>query len=291
MSSLTSLPALESCLTVPEGLARSRAFCRGVVRTRAGNFFHGMRLVPEPKRSATYALYAWLREADDLADDEGSPRDKLRRIEHFWDQTVEALGGRPGDSPLWPAFVDAARSYRLPLATLREHVSGQLLDQRKTRYADFDELYDYCRRVASTVGLLCIEVWGHGGSPEVRQLAEWRGVAFQLTNILRDVREDAARDRVYLPGDGLEPRDLLQGRAGSNCLNGLVARAREFYERSRPLERHVHVDGRACLWAMTEIYRGVFELIEREPARVLRPRRVSLPRWKKAWIAMRAVTA
>ena len=272
--------------------ARSRAFCREVARTRAGNFYHGMRLVPEPKRSATYALYAWLRRADDLADDEGEPSEKVRRLNEFWDQTLTVLGGGGADpSPLWPAFREAAVGFGLPVATLREHVSGQLLDQHKTRYADFQELYDYCRRVASTVGQLCIEIWGHDGSARARQLAEWRGVAFQLTNILRDVREDARRDRVYLPACGASVEALICGSADCRVLDEVVARAREYYERSRPLESHVHRDGVACLWAMTEIYRGVFERIEREPRRVLGPRRVGLPGWKKAWVAMRAVTA
>ncbi len=292
MSTLTTLPGLAQSLAPETDLTRSRAHCRQVVRCRAGNFYHGMRLVPEPKRSAIYALYAWLREADDLADDGGEPDEKQARIERFWDTTVRALaGGKTDGSPLWPAFRNAALAYRLPLTTLREHVSGQLLDQRKTRYDDFGELYDYCRRVASTVGLLCIQVWGHDEAPVVRQLAEWRGVAFQLTNILRDVREDASLGRVYLPGCELSPRQILEGKTSPSCLGGVVARAREFYERSRPLEQHVHEDGRACLWAMTQIYYGVFRLIERDPGRVLRPGRVSLAGWKKAWIAMRAVTA
>lgn len=294
MSTLTTHSLLGTCPLPPAaaGLAASHAFCRDVARTRAGNFYHGMRLVPEPKRSATYALYAWLREADDLADDEGEPAEKTRRLERFWDDTLAVLGGGPtGPAPLWPAFREAVLMHGLPVATLREHVSGQLLDQRKTRYADFDELYDYCRRVASTVGQLCIEIWGHDGSPRVRQLAEWRGVAFQLTNILRDIREDARRDRVYLPGCTESPEELLRGRVDCHALGAAIARAREFYERSRPLESHLHRDGVACLWAMTEIYRGVFELVERDPRRALGERRVGLARWRKAWVAMRAVVA
>ena len=294
MSTLTtpSLLATGRLSAAPADLARSRAFCRDVARTRAGNFYHGMRLVPEPKRSATYALYAWLRVADDLADDEGEPAEKARRLERFWDDTLAVLsGGHADGAPLWPAFREAALGYGLPVATLREHVSGQLLDQRKTRYADFDELYDYCRRVASTVGLLCIEIWGHDGTAVSRDLAEYRGVAFQLTNILRDVREDARLGRVYLPGCGASPEELLRGRVDRHALHAVVARAREYYERSRPLETHLHRDGVACLWAMTEIYRGVFERIEREPTRVLGERRVGLPKWRKLWVAMRAVTA
>jgi phytoene synthase len=296
LSTLSTPSALSPCPlsgAAAVSAARSRVFCREVARTRAGNFYHGMRLVPEPKRSATYALYAWLRRADDLADDEGEPAEKVRRLDEFWDQTLTVLGGG-GDadaSPLWPAFREAAVGFGLPVATLREHVSGQLLDQRKTRYAEFDELYDYCRRVASTVGQLCIEIWGHDGSARARQLAEWRGVAFQLTNILRDVREDARRDRVYLPACDTTPEELIRGTADCRVLDEAVARAREYYERSRPLESHVHRDGVACLWAMTEIYRGVFERIERDPRQVFGHRRVGLPRWKKAWVAMRAVMA
>jgi phytoene synthase len=255
-----------------------------------------------------YALYSWLREADDLAD-EGTdpPAERARRLERFWDETREVLAGgarvaeRPS-SPMWPAFRESAVAHDLPLATLHEHVSGQLLDQRKVRYESFDELYDYCRRVASTVGLLCIHIWGHDRSPHVRQLAEWRGVAFQLTNILRDVREDALRGRVYLPACRATAEQLVRGadegdadddggRVAVACVRGLVGRAREYYDRSRPLEGHVHRDGRACLWAMTEIYRGVFERIELDATIALRGRRVCLPRWRKAWVALRAVLA
>lgn len=288
---------------------RSRAYCEAVARGRASNFYYGMRLVPEPKRSATYALYAWLREADDLADGEGEPAEKAGRLDQFWKRTEQIFdAGRDGAGHgrgaarddadcFWPLFQDVAWRYRLSPATLREHLSGQLLDQRKTRYATFDELYDYCRRVASTVGLLCIDIWGHDGAPATRQLAEWRGVAFQLTNILRDVREDALRGRVYLPQDAapeaITPEGVCSGAAAGPMLASslrLIARAREYYERSAPLEGMLHPDGRACLRAMTAIYRGVFERIERDPRLVLSPTRVSLPRWRKLLVALRAVT-
>ena len=276
-------------------LPRSRAYCREVAR-RAGNFFFAMRLVPEPKRAAMYALYAWMRQADDIADGSGQPQEKLARLRQFWSATQDVLLDRnvhASPASLWPAFHEAAFRYQLSAATLHEHVTGQMLDQQKTRYATLVELHDYCRRVASTVGLLCVQIWGEDGHPRVRELTEWRGVALQLTNVARDVVEDARLGRVYLPdeltGRPLSREQILTGADEAvRAVAALTREAASFYERSAPLEGHIHPEGRASLRAMTRIYRGVLERIERDPHSVLRGR-VSLPAWRKAWIALSAV--
>jgi len=286
----------------PATLSASHGHCRGVAR-RAGNFYYAMRLVPEPKRSSLYALYAWMREVDDIADGPGSPDQKLPLLERFWSDTLDALENRDfyGHSgSLWPAFRDAVRRHQLSPATLREHVSGQMLDQQKTRYATLDELYDYCRRVASTVGLLCVQIWGAERHPAVRQLTEWRGVALQLTNVVRDVVEDARLGRVYLPEEiarsAVTPEMIERCCRREACdsdvvIGAVAALAREavkFYERSAPLDGYVHLDGRSSLRAMTRIYRELLLVIDRDPAVVLSGR-VSLPAWRKAWIALSAV--
>ncbi len=238
-----------------------------------------MRLVPEPKRSAIYALYAWMRQADDLADEPGEDAQKRRGLEQFWRETQQAMRGAEVELPagmLWPAFRDTALRYNLPAGLLEDLIQGQLLDLRKTTYDTFGELYDYCYKVASVVGLLCIEIWGYDGGEATRKLAEHRGIAFQLTNILRDVREDAGRGRVYIPaeffgGVGVAPEALLNEAEPRHvaAVQRVIAKAWEYYDMSEPLDQCVDRSGRTCLWAMTEVYRNLLTHISRDPAVVL----------------------
>lgn len=278
----------------------SREHCRRLSRDRAKNFYHGMKLVPEPKRSAMDALYAWMRQADDLADAQGTLQAKSAALDGFMRETERAVDQNLADptqlphGDLWPAVREMVLSYDIPPVYLRDMIAGQLLDQEKFSYRTFDELYDYCYKVASVVGLCCVQIWGYEGGAHTLKLAEWRGIAFQLTNILRDVTEDAERGRVYLPAEDFgafemnpsiftlgKPHDLLP------AIRRTVERAAEYYEKSAPLDKLVHPDGRPCLWAMTEIYRGLLSRIRRDPAVVLR-RRVRLSTPRKLWIALRA---
>jgi len=265
----------------PGRLAASRAHCERLTRRRARNFYHGMKLVPEPKRSAMYALYGWMGQADDLADAAGTPEQKTAALEAFRRQTYRVIDpdtdpAQWPEDPIWPAVADLVRTYRIPRKYLDQMIDGQLLDQRRSRYGSFEQLYDYCYKVASVVGLSCIEIWGYEGGAATRQLSEWRGIAFQLTNILRDVREDAGRGRVYLPAEDfdvyeLNPAMFTVGRpqAALAGFRAVIERARHHYEKSAPLDSYVHPDGR-------------------QPEAVLRGRRVRLGRLHKGWIALSA---
>ncbi len=278
-------------------LAESYDHCRDVSRREAKNFDYGMKLTPEPKRSAMYAVYAWNRLADDLADEPGDPEAKEQRLTQFRRNTRQALADDQPlpDGPLWPAFRDTALTYELPAEYFEAMVDGQMVDQQRTRYATFDELYEYCYKVASVVGLTCLEIWGYEGGADTRKLGEYRGIAFQLTNILRDVREDAERDRVYLPAETcglfeLNP-SMFRFDPQPEVIRGireLAERAGEFFEQSAALESRVHPSGRACLWAMTAIYRGLLRRIAADPMRPLRGRRVRLSKPRKLWIGLRA---
>lgn len=310
---MSSMPALIACdERIPaDRLGASYAHCRRFVRSCSTSFYHAMRLIPEPQRSATYALYGWMRIADDLADAAGvSATTKARSIERFWGDTQAYLLGAghdddnvptqpPGDagaSTLWPALRDSCRRYQLSQPLMAEFIRGQTLDLHKTRYATFEELYDYCFKVASVVGLLCIEIWGYSGDEETRRLAEWRGVAFQLTNIARDVHEDAMRGRTYLPAEltgreELSPASLIRGdgwAAGLRALDAVCRLAEAYYDASAELEQRVKPAGRACLRAMTRTYRGLLDKVVSDPGAVLRPGRVRLSRAHKVWIAVRA---
>jgi phytoene synthase len=300
--------------------AASFALCRRIARQQARNFFYGMKLTPEPKRSALYALYAWMRAADDLADapdapgTDGGGQSKAQMIEAFRRRTFAGAdapsgsggGDRSADEPsaeegrvsIWPAVHQTLADYPIAPKDLEDMIAGQLLDQSKTRYANFAELHDYCYKVAGTVGLTCISIWGYRGGEATRQLAVKRGVALQLTNILRDLTEDARRDRVYLPQEDLDrfgcPRDfpalLRAGQpdaAFDRLMSFQIERATEFYRDSADLERYLDAAGRSASWAIMRIYRGLLERIARDPRRILRER-VHLPAWQKAAIALRA---
>lgn len=289
-------------------VAASLAYCHRVTRHHARNFYYGLKLTPEPKRSALYAVYALMRACDDLADEVGdaqgglSVNARLERIERFRGDMVRVIEG-PADAtlpegPIWPAVRDVARTYRLDAAHLHLMLDGQredLATRDIVRYDTFGALYDYCYKVASVVGLVCLDVWGHDSAAEVHDLAEKRGIAFQLTNILRDLKEDAQRGRVYLPREdmtrfGVSADDFLND-TGNAAFNELMAyqieRARDYYEASAALESHLDPHCRATSWAMNRIYRRLLERIAAHPRRVL-DRRVRLSSFEKLGIAARA---
>ena len=283
-------------------------YCHDLTRARAGNFYHGLKLTPEPKRSAMYAVYAFMRAADDLADTPATtaqseirnPKSEIKALDRFRAAMQRALDAAP-DEPLpagelWPAFKHVADTYRLDPAHLHAMLDGQRCDILHHRYDTFAELYTYCYRVASVVGLVCVSVWGYEGGPATLKLAEQRGIALQLTNILRDVAEDAARGRVYLPQEDLDRFNvdpaIFTGQRPPNAafdrfMHFQIERARAYYRASAELERHIQPDCRATSWAMMEIYRRLLERIARRPRQVLQ-RRVSLGKLEKLAIACQA---
>jgi len=279
-------------------LQASFDFCRALTRREARNFYHGMKLTPEPKRSAMYAVYAWMRTADDLADD---PRKhEASAITRFAAMTDRALAGERVEADgtphgaMWPAVCHTFSAYPIERAHLHAMIAGQRSDLHAQRIATFDDLYRYCYRVASVVGLVCVSIWGHDDDPRVTTWAEQRGVAFQLTNILRDLREDAQRGRVYLPADELArfeypPEALAAGEANA-AFDALIAyqieRARRFYEDSSPLEAHLPRDCRATSATLCRIYRALLERIADDPRKVLTAR-VSVPTVTKLAIGLR----
>ena len=293
-------------------LRRSFAHCHRITKQRARNFYHGLRLTPEPKRSALFAIYAFMRQCDDLADGSAEPHEtpaasaqaSLSRIEQLratMQQVIDTPAGEPlprnadENDALWPAFHHTMHAYPIDPAHLHGMLDGQRADLLRHRFDTFDQLYDYCYKVASTVGLVCLSVWGHDGDAQAAQLAEHRGIAFQLTNILRDIAEDTQRGRIYLPANELarfhvDSADLKAKRTGPNfdrLMRFQVERARQYYQRSAKLEQHITANCRATSWAMTAIYRRLLERIGDEPRRVL-SERVRLGRREKLRIAGRA---
>lgn len=274
------------------------AVCREITRTRAGNFYWGLRLTPEPKRSAMYAIYAWMREADDIVDDPTADQtSRAARVDAFRDQTCRALAGeRCSAAPLWVALSAVARDYPLDASDFHGMLDGQIADVHPRQLGTWQDLRTYCCQVAGTVGSVCVAVWGQR-DPRSLRLAVDRGIAFQLTNILRDVVEDIERGRVYIPAEdferaGISAQDLVRWSNPDACaslLQGTISRAREHFVVSAPLDQMITSSCRPTLWAMTEVYRQLLESIARDPSQVVRGR-VSLSTPRKLWIALRART-
>jgi phytoene synthase len=271
---------------------QSYDYCRSVARSRAKNFYYAFLLLSAQQRKAMCALYAFMRRCDDLSDEPGATREALER----WSAEMEeALQGRFSGHPLWPAFHHMVRRFGIPHSYLREMIEGVMSDLEPRRFATFDQLYRYCYQVASVVGLSTLHIFGFDTRIAL-PLAEKCGVAFQLTNILRDIREDAGMGRVYLPCEDLtrfqvSEEALREGVPQPELLRLVgfeAARARAYYRESQPLLDLVHPRSRPALWALITIYSGLLDRIERRGYDVF-TRRVRLTSIEKSWILARAL--
>ncbi|HVX65255.1 MAG TPA: phytoene/squalene synthase family protein, partial [Bryobacteraceae bacterium] len=275
-------------------LEASYEHCRTVARTRARNFYYSFVLLPRAQRNAICAIYAFMRQCDDLSDDPAGAVPPRVAIEAWRSETDEAFEGRFGASAIWPAFHDTVTRYGIPRQYFHDMIEGMLSDLEPRRIATFDELYRYCYQVASVVGLTVIHIFGFRG-PEALPLAEKCGVAFQLTNILRDVREDAGLKRIYLPAEDLErfrvdPRDLLEGKRTDEFVALMefeAQRARAYYKESAPLIDLVDQHSRSSLWALIQIYSRLLARIEKTNYDVL-THRVELSAREKLGIILKA---
>jgi phytoene synthase len=272
-------------------LEQSRTHCRTVAKQRARNFYYSFILLPPEKKNAMCAMYAFMRYCDDLSDEPGANRSAIDR---WRDALTEALAGRPDDNPTWPAFLDAVNRYCIPHEYFFEMIEGVASDLETRTVATFDELYQYCYRVASVVGLTTIHIFGFTAS-DALALAEKCGIAFQLTNILRDVREDAALGRVYLPTEdlarfGVSVDDLKNARRThqfGSLMEFETGRARRYYSESAPLLDLIEPESRPALWAMIAIYSRLLDHLAASHYDVLM-RRISLSSLEKTWIVLRA---
>jgi len=272
-------------------LDESYAFCRKVARQRAKNFYYSFVLLPHEQRNAMCALYAFMRYCDDLSDEPGGSRDAMTR---WRGALVDALAGKFDSYAAWPALYDTVERYHIPHEYLFQMIEGVTSDLDPRALQTFDELYRYCYQVASVVGLCTIHILGFS-SPEAPALAEKCGVAFQLTNILRDIREDAARGRVYLPAEDLQRfnvnPDELCDRPPDGAFTQLMefeaTRARSYYRESQPLVALVDPRGRPALRALIGIYLRLLTRIEEQHFDVY-TRRVSLSAAEKCWIVLRS---
>ena len=228
------------------------------------------------------AIYAFMRYCDDISEGEDA---SLEAIERWRRDLTCALEGNYGENLLWPAFHDTLLRYRIPHEYFYHMIEGVSSDLQPKQLQTFDELYRYCYLVASVVGLTIIHIFGFD-SPEAIPLAEKCGIAFQLTNILRDVREDRENGRIYIPEEDIRKFDADLGKHDDRFVRLMsfeAERARAYYDESRPLIALVHPRSRPSLWALIEIYRRLLTRIERSNFDVL-ARRIRVPTWEKLGI-------
>ncbi|MBA3315859.1 MAG: phytoene/squalene synthase family protein [Planctomycetaceae bacterium] len=277
-------------------LADSFAYCQRLAKRTAKNFYYSFLALPADVRRDMCALYAYMRICDDLGDDLSIDLETRRRSLNEWrGDVMTALETGETNHPVLPALVDVVGRKQIPREALLAVIEGVEMDLSPTRYETFEQLAAYCYHVAGAVGICCVHVWGFEGDEAIDRAIEC-GLAFQLTNILRDVGEDAAMGRVYLPTEDLDRfgyrREDLAAAVHDERFRRLMAfeatRAREFYRKAEPLGRLVHPAGRPVLAAMRGIYGGLLDELERSEYEVFR-RRIELPRWKKLAIVAKAM--
>ena len=314
---------------VPEHMIEtSYEFCEELTRREAGNFYHSFKYLPEEKRRSIMAYYAFCRRADDIADgdfvdvfpggssddpesvsyrldierlspsgpvlDRSAYNDKMSQLFYYRKKLSTAYGGFTSTDPIFIALKDTVRKYGIQRLLLDDMISGMENDFHKNRYQTFEELYSYCYRVASTVGLVCIEIYGYD-EPKAKEYAESWGVFMQLINIIRDVSEDAQRDRIYLPMEDLarwgiseddvkSGGDLLNHPGWSPFVKEYLERADGYRQRAFKLFSHLDKSARYSPAAMASFYQSIITKISKKNGDVF-TERIQLSKTEKILLA------
>lgn len=288
-------------------LSHAYAVCRGIARRAAKNFYYGFMVLPGEKRNALSAVYAFMRHADDISDEPGAdPQQKRQKLSEWLEAAKAVFGGKATDDPVLMALGDAQTKFKIPPELFEKLVYGTSMDldipsapgAPAVICATFEDLKQYCYYVASVVGLVCIHIFGYEDK-KAEFLAEDCGLAFQLTNIIRDVKEDASLGRIYIPEEDLARNNLtaanfspavLQDAAQAQQLRPALEyeaeRARKYYESAKWLMELIHEDSRAALWVLVEIYSRLLRKITERNYDVL-TERVRLTSWEKLKVLSR----
>jgi len=303
---------------VTPSVEQAYAICRQIARREAKNFYYAFVALPEAKRNAICAVYAFMRHADDLSDDETKSREERRaNLDQWLDAWHQTAQGGVTEDAVFIALRDAQSRFDITTELLDQLVQGTAMDLHPVHndrhapgsesvhplhldtYETFDDLYRYCYYVASVVGLVCIRIFEYT-DPRAEKLAEETGIAFQLTNILRDVKEDAERDRIYLPLEDLERfgvpiQELQQLKNGHHLtlnqrelLEFEANRAEHYYKSGEALLPLIAADARPALWVLISIYHRLLQLIEKKNYDVF-TERVSVPTITKLTILARGM--
>ncbi len=277
----------------PELIASYRS-AEAVARSRS-NFYYSFVVLPAEKRRAFCAVYAFMRYCDDISDGDALLEDKRKLLRNWRSRLDSAYSGDTAENPILPAFHDTVRNFSIPAEYFHWIIDGAEMDLNTHRYETFDSLYKYCFNVASAVGLVCIQIFGFGEEC-AKRYAEQCGIAFQLTNILRDIKEDAERGRIYIPAEDLEKFDysaeeLQQGVLDERfrkLMQFETERVREYYSAARKLLPLVERASKPALWAMIEIYQRILDRIVQRQFDVFRDP-IHLARSEKVAIAFKAL--
>jgi 15-cis-phytoene synthase len=293
---------------VSEQLSHAYAVCRGISRRAAKNFYYGFMVLPSEKRNALSAVYAFMRHADDISDEPGvDPHIKRQKLTEWLDSAKAVFAGKATDDPVLMALGDAQKKFKIPPELFEKLVYGTSLDLDISPASaespailceTFDDLKQYCYYVASVVGLVCIRIFGYQDT-KAEFLAEDCGLAFQLTNIIRDIKEDASMGRIYIPAEDLARSNLTAANFASSTLQDpaqvqhlrpaleyQAERARKYYESAKWLMELIDEDSRAALWVLVEIYSRLLKKITDRNYDVL-TERVRLTLWEKLKVLSR----
>jgi 15-cis-phytoene synthase len=285
---------------VSDQLSHAYAVCRGISRRAAKNFYYGFMVLPSEKRNALSAVYAFMRHADDISDEPGvDPQIKRQKLTEWLDSAKTVFSGKATDDPVLMALGDAQKKFKIPPELFEKLVYGTSLDldippasaeAPAILCETFEDLKQYCYYVASVVGLVCIKIFGYQDT-KAEFLAEDCGLAFQLTNIIRDIKEDASMGRIYIPAEDLVRSNLTAANFASSTLQDPAQvqqlrptleyeadRARKYYESAKWLMELIDEDSRAALWVLVEIYSRLLKKIADRNYDVLTERvRLTLP--------------
>jgi phytoene synthase len=276
-------------------LSASYKSAEEVARKQARNFYYSFVVLPPEKRRAFCAVYAFMRYCDDISDGDGGLETKRSRLRDWRAQLDEAYSNGPCRNPILPAFRDAVRLFSIPAQYFHWIIDGAEMDLDAFRYDTFDDLYRYCFHVASAVGFVCLQIFG-SDDERAKKYAEQCGIAFQLTNILRDIKEDASMGRIYLPAEDLKkfrysPEELRDGIIDdrfTSLMRFEADRAKHYYSEARNLLPLVEKVSKPALWAMMEIYERLLDRITERRFDVFRDR-IRLTGIEKTGIALKAL--
>jgi 15-cis-phytoene synthase len=277
----------------PELLASYRS-AEAVARSRS-NFYYSFVVMPPEKRRAFCAVYAFMRYCDDISDGDAGLDSKRSMLRDWRSQLDAAYSGSVDKNLILPAFLDTVKNFSIPAQYFHWVIDGAAMDLNTVQYETFNDLYKYCFNVASAVGLVCLQIFGFSDE-RAKKFAEHCGIAFQITNILRDVKEDAESERIYLPLEDLRkfdytPEDLRRGVVDERfrrLMKFEADRAREYYASARNLLPLIEVSSRPALWAMIKIYESLLDRIVQQQFDVF-GQRVRLARSAKISIALQAL--
>jgi len=293
---------------VSDQLSHAYAVCRGISRRAAKNFYYGFMVLPSEKRNALSAVYAFMRHADDISDEPGvDPQIKRQKLAEWLESAKAIFAGKATDDPVLMALGDAQKKFKIPPELFEKLVYGTSLDLDIPPASaeapailcnTFEDLKQYCYYVASVVGLVCIRIFGYQDT-KAEFLAEDCGLAFQLTNIIRDIKEDASMGRIYIPAEDLVRTKLTAANFASSLLQDPAQvqhlrpaleyeaeRARKYYESAKWLMELIDEDSRAALWVLVEIYSRLLQKITDRNYDVL-TERVRLTLWEKLKVLSR----